>query len=321
VFGCSSLLSGCAGNSLTPNSLLPNAPARPAPSRPEKPAGGNSLPYLFVADPDSNRFGTYGDVELYHSNSYKSSGVITAGLNTPWDVFLDEQSDLYAANFGEFGNGAGVTEYAPDSYGNPLFTYSAGLFDPTAVAVDRNGNVFVTQYSMGGSLPGDVSEYSQQVNNVVAHCSPLPEGIASGVAVDSNDDVFVAWRNTNSASAIFEYFGSLQSCAYLNINVPVQLPNGLAIDKNNNLILTDGTQVVISDPPYNSISQVLASGFLTAYTVHLNKANTLAYVSDTSACTVTILSYPSGSVVKVLHATKNGLYCPYAAVDSPNAVY
>jgi len=319
--GAIALLPACAGNSAAPPPLLPNAAVKPAPGWPVNPLAGNSLPYLFVADPDNVNFARYGDVQLFHNTSYKSSGVISAALNTPWDVFMDGQSNLYAANFGELGSGAGVTEYAPDSYGDPLFTYSAGLNDPTAVAVDSNGNVFVAQFSMGGSLPGDVSEYSQQVNTVFANCSPLPEGGATGVAVDSNDDVFITWEDTNSASAIFEYTGNLQSCNYQNINLPVGAGFGLAIDNHSNLLVADGTEIVVSDPPYNSVSKVLASGFSDARTVHLNKANTLAYVSDINVCTVTLLSYPGGSIVKVLHAKKDGLYCPYAAVDSPNAVY
>lgn len=316
ALGSSVLPTGCVGTSPGPTSALPGVVARPAPNRPLRPDGGNSLPYLFVSQPYDNEFASSGDITILHNGSYKTSGVMTAGLNTPHGLFLDEQSNLYAAN----QYGSTVTEYTAHSYGAPSFTYSDGLFEPVAVAADTNGNVFVSQYSIGSSLPGAVDEYSQQVNSVVAQCSALPEGGALGVAVDSNDDVFVTWYYASN-SAIFEYIGNLQSCDYLNINLPVATPYGLAIDKHGNLLIANLTEVVVADPPYASVSRVLASGFEEAVTVHLNRQNTLAYITDYGACTVTVLSYPSGSIVKVLGFSSAPNPCPYAAVDSPNAVY
>jgi len=313
ALGCSALLGGCAGGSPAPASLVPSAAIRHVSSRSLKPDGGEVQPYLFVSDPDNTEYQNDGDIQFFHNDNYRSSGIITAGLDGPLDLFVDDQSNLYAANV------ANVTEYAPDSYGDALFTYSAGLYYPTSVAVDRQQNLFVSQAWAGHGFPGGVSEYSQQVNSVVAECLPSPSGgSAFGIAVDSTGDVFLSW-SYGSTSQILEYRGGLGSCNSRKIKVGF-LPLGLAIDKHNDLLVAAADEVIILDPPYTSISQVLASGFNTAATVHLNRQNTLAYVTDIRDCDVQVLNYPSGTLVKML-GTQDGLFCPYGAVDSPNAVY
>jgi hypothetical protein len=319
ALGSDALLTACAGNAPVATSPLPPPALKTALP---KAGADNALPFLFVSDPENQSYQPGGDIAILHNGSYKVSGIITAGLERPFDLFVDKQRNLYAADFGNNGGGAGtVTEYAPESYGNPLFTYSSGLYAPTAVAVDTSGNVFVAQYYIGGGLPGGFDEFSQRVNTPIANCSALPEGSAWGIAVDSNDDVFETWRTYGSEFALFEYVGGeLQGCDYQNINLPLSNPWGLAIDKHNNLLISDGSEVKIVDPPYTKISGVLASGFGQAVAVHLNSKNTLAYVTDEGGCKVDVLNYPSGSLVKVVGA-KDDFVCPQAAVDASHAVY
>ena len=72
-------------------------------------------------------------------------------------------------------------------------------------------------------------------------------------------------------------------------------------------------------PTYDSATATLA-GFECALNIRLNKANTLAFVTDPCAHTVTIVNNPSLTIAAVL-GTGNGLSMPIAAVEHPNAVY
>jgi hypothetical protein len=272
-----------------------------------KPAAGT--PYLYVADDCGSV------VDALHSSNYFEVGSITNGPNIPADVFLDSRRNLYVANY---GNGT-VTEYAPDNWSEPSFTYTANVVSPFVVTADANGNVYE------GDLNGYINEFYQQRNGAtIASCLPVSgSSPIFGIAVDSHNDVFAALLNANTNSyELVEYAGGLNNCKLTVLPLPSQdVYGGIALDKNGNLLVTNNSEVEVVDAPsYGTVNATSGTGFSCAENVRLNKANTLAFVTDYCNNTVTVVNYPSGTNAAVL-GSGNGLAYPAAAVESPNAVY
>lgn len=301
------LLSGCSG-SQSPYTIVPNGPAQNSSLR--NPATVlAALKYarakiprdLFVADSGN------GAVELLHNTSYRDVGAITSGIDYPVDVFLDAKANLYVAN----DVGGDVAEYASGNTGSPNFVYSSGLACPLAVTTDAHDNVFV------GDCGANLTEYFQDVNHPAAQCNA--GGLVSGIAVDAAGDVFASTFNSGLYNLV-EYPGGLKNCNKIVLSVQIPAPHGIALDKNDNLLVAAQNSVVVVPPPYSSVSGTIGSGFIAAITVRLNRGNTEAFVADIENETVTIVSYPGGTNITVL-GLQNGLGEPTAAVDWPNAVY
>jgi hypothetical protein len=280
-----------------------------------QPAAHNPIDdrYLYVSDLAD------GVVKILANGSYRDAGAIT-GLSEPVDVTLDKLGNLYVANYG-----GSVTQYTPGNT-TPAFTYTAGMTHPYGVTADAHGNVFEADAGTGSSS-ATVNEYFQGVNTPVASCAPGKStggnfGVL-GVAVDKKGDVFVAYIPPGSSNgAVAEYAGGLAGCNDKAFPFSFNLPEGLALDANGNLLLCDTLNGVVDvlPPPYTSISRTIGSGFTYPATVRLSKDNKRVFIADNGPNTVTVVYYPTGSNLKVL-GTPNGISNVGGAVDGPNAVY
>jgi hypothetical protein len=296
------LPSGCAG-SQSQNALTPfAAPAATAATQhPAQPSHAKQPHDLYILSRSQSV------VYMLHDVNYRDLGVITNGVSGPSDAFVDKKGNLYVANSNN------VAEYAPGAT-SPTFYYSAGMSSPVSVAVDAHGNVFE------GDTNGNINEYFQGYNAVAASCFIYEVAAPTGLAVDSTGDVFFNASDAGYFNSLIEFYGGLAGChssGYLaGSGMGVE---GLAVDSKNNLLVAAGNVVNVVPPPYASVSGTIGSGFNGASDVKLNKANTLAFVTDTTNHTVTVVSYPGGSNITVLGAS-NGLVAPYAAVEAPNSV-
>jgi DNA-binding beta-propeller fold protein YncE len=262
---------------------------------------------LYVTD-----FGTDG-VEVLKNETYAEVGTITSGLDGPDGNTLDRKGNMYVANYG----GVDITEYAPGST-SPSTTYSAGMVDPIDVGVDEKGNVYDADYG-DGPANGVVNEYAQGSSTVAARCSP--RGTVEGVAVDKSGDVF-AYYNTKSGTAkITEYKGGLSGCKGTVLTPTFEFAGGMAIDEEGDLIVCDQNagEVEVIDPPYTSVTRVLASGDA-PFHVTINEDNKLVFVASFGDADVQVIDYATGTVVDTLNGSQ-GLVDPASAADGPNAVY
>jgi DNA-binding beta-propeller fold protein YncE len=268
-------------------------------TRAVEPANYTDLNDLYVSD-----FGS-GKVEILTNKAYRKIAAIARGLDGPDGDFLDARGNLYVANWA----GDDITEYPPGAT-SPSHTYNAGMTDPVNVSVDPDGNVYESDFN-----GGFVNEYAQASNHVVATCSP--GGQVSGVAVDNHGDVFVAY-GTNIA----EYKGGLAACNEKVLKATLGFAGGMVLDEHDNLVVCDqlGPTVDVIAPPYARVTNTIGSGFTEPLHVTLNKANTLAFVADDAAKSVTIINYKTGTNLTRL-ARANGLADPSSAVDRPNADY
>ena len=179
---------------------------------------------------------------------------------------------LYAQGFVTTVAGNGATAY----FGEGLVATSAGLQEPSGLAVDSSGNVFIAD---GGSRIRKVTIASSLINTVAGSTTGTPNlgfsgdggpatsaamsamGIFQGVAVDAQNNFYFADINNNrirkvDANGIISTFAgsgqliggsSGQATAVSLFN-----PHGVAVDAQGN--------VYIADTGHNKILKVSPSG-------------------------------------------------------------
>jgi hypothetical protein len=250
-----------------------------------------------------------GKVEILKNQSWQEIGEISSGIQGPDGNYVDSHRNFYTANY----LGPNIEEYKPATT-QPSFTYKSGMKDPVDVSADAQGNVYEADYN--GAF---VAEYAQGQDSMINAC--LPGGNVEGVAIDSSNDVFVAY-NTKKGARIAEYPGGLSGCYKKLLGVKLQYAGGIAVDNEGNLIACDqaAATVDVIAPPYANVSGTLGSGFENPFHVTLNQKNTLAFVADIAWGDVQVLAYPSGTSVANLGAS-NGIEDATGAVDGENAVY
>ncbi len=266
---------------------------------------------LYVTDNSSS------NVQLFANGTWSPKGMISNGVSQPTGDWIDKQGNLYVANEHQYNGAFNVQEYAPNG-SSPEFTYSSGLenSEPTAVATDRSGHVFVAT-TEGQNYPGSVVEYNQGQNTVLYSCES--SHAVEGVAVDKNNDVFIDTVGYSSEGSILEYKGGLNGCHASTLSVRLVSAGGIAVDANSTLVVCDprAQSVDVIPLPYSTVFKYLGSGYVNPVSVSLNQDNRKAFVADEGAGTVDILRYPGGKHI----ATVSGFLNPLGAVDSPNAVY
>lgn len=235
---------------------------------------------------------------------------------------------------------------------------TTGVDNPSAVALDTAGNVYVgnfqgasvTEYAPGATSPlftystgmaqptgvvvdahgnvyeadsgngGVINEYFQGVNARVAFANLPANVFVDGIAVDATGDVFVSYLTSfSNGAAVGEFTGGLNG-PFATLPFSIGQVGGIALDKQGNLLVCDDVNNAIDvlAPPYSSVTRTVGSGFLRPDTVALNKANSEVFVTDNSG-RVTVVNYATGTNVTTL-GTANGVDAS-AAVDGPDAVY
>lgn len=259
---------------------------------------------LFVSDLGNRA------VEILKNRRWKNIGDIPTGYSTgPDRSWVDKLGNLYVT----IPFAKEINEYAPGTT-TPSFTYSAKMQESESVATDKHGNVYE------GDVTGHfVNEYQSNTNSVLATCSPGGEVL--GVAIDARGDVFLSVY-VSSIGEIVEYARGLSGCNETVLGLPVSFPTGMAFDSSGNLLVCDElkSQIDVVAPPFTSATSTLGSGWLSPFSVTINKKNTQAYVDDVGNGFVRVLNYPSGTLVATLGSANGLSSLLYGAVDGQNYV-
>ncbi len=182
---------------------------------------------------------------------FSSSGVLlqtvgTGNNSTPWILAIDGNNNVFVGGFGSNGSSDSVQEFS--SSGAPILTLSDGISDPTSLAVDSSGDIFIantsintveefsasgalllTIYTGDGSSPSSVAVdlsgniwVADQGNSTVQEFAPdgtlletLSNGInnPSSITVDASGRVWVANYGNNTVQE-FEVSPLLSGAAY-----------------------------------------------------------------------------------------------------------
>jgi hypothetical protein len=212
-----------------------------------------------------------GSVTVYAAGSGDNTLTITSGLNSPTAVAVDSNGFVYVANgsssSSSSGSGSGsVNVYRPGHH-HVFHTISNGIGNPTALAFDGQGNLYVLNSSTSSSssssgAPASVSVYGPR------HTDPklvISTGISapSALAVDSAGDVVVANGTASSSSgssssgSVVVYTAGATSPA-ATITTGIANPRALAVDGAGDLF-------VANQSGSSSSSSSGSSGSVTVY--------------------------------------------------------
>jgi hypothetical protein len=203
-------------------------------------------------------------------------GKITDGIDEPEGVATDKDGNLYVANLG----GKTVTVY-PQGSTSPSLTL-AESDGPDDVAVGSNGYVYASDVHGGIDVyaPGGTSPIRRLTNSALGRK-------ATGVGVDASNNVFAA----GSGAAVVEFANGSGSGTNLGLR-GLKNPDGVIIDKNDNLIVTDHRVGFLIYPPGETVpSRTIKLGVHPTHS-WLNRAEDLLYVPITDEY-VYVFDWPS----------------------------
>lgn len=174
---------------------------------------------------------------------------------------------------------------ATASYSTPV-TKSSGFNDPTDVAVDASGNIYVADYmnSLVKKIP-------------VAGGAPVVVGSGfnkpTGVAVDASGNIYVADRGNNAIKKILASNGSI--VAFNGIGSPY----GVAADAAGNIYYTDQTNLTVRKIPAGGGSPETFSATYNGLTGITVDDNGNVYFSDSDSQGIYKIPAGGGTAVKV----------------------
>jgi len=168
-------------------------------------------------------------------------------------------------------------------------TLGGGFSNPTGVAVDSSGNVFVGDTFHGAvkEIPRGCLAYSCVWTLANGFGSP------SGVAVDKNGNVFVVDTWNNAVEEIFAAGGYLVK----TLGSGFSSPHGVAVDKNGNVFVADSgndaVEEILAESDYTAVITV-GSGFV-PYDVAVDGSGNV-FVTDSSNSAVKEIVAVNGSI-------------------------
>jgi len=173
------------------------------------------------------------------SGSPVSTG--TAVLSGPLGIATDEQGNLYLANAGE----SNLLKVAASG---AVTTVGSGFVDPTDVAVDGAGDLFVSDIGLNSpngevvEIPAGCSSSSCQV----AVYTPVTRPSPAGVAVDGLGNLFIA----DPVAGVLELpAGCTSSACQVSVGSGWSQPEGVAVDAAGDLFVADaGLKEIVKIP-------------------------------------------------------------------------
>ncbi len=159
-------------------------------------SAGTATPLLYIANRGAGTISAYLPDSQGAVSPVLTIGGSQTGLSDPWAVAFDRNGSLYAQNY---LSSADTDVYAPQANGDvaPTSVVQGNGRDSEAIAVDSQGNVYVARNQPPGIevfAPGS-SGYTTPIHTIT------PDGYATSLSVDGNDNLIAAVTGTPNASA------------------------------------------------------------------------------------------------------------------------
>jgi len=293
---------------------------------------------VYIADTGDNSIrevGTNGIINTIAGDGWESSGQMgdtkpasAATLTQPEDVFVDGSGNVYIADTGDAavreitastgiinfiagactisstGTDTNTGETCPIGYsGDGGLANEGGLVEPSAVAVDSAGNVYIAETADGRIRENSTIKGKVDINTIVGNgtlgfagdggaATAAQLNHPTGVAVDGSGNVYIADSinlrirvaqaggsiKTFAGNGGFSYSGDGGTATSAQMNSPY----AVAADSSGNYYIADSGN--------NVVRKVSASGVITTFAGN----GTAGYAGDGGAATGAQLSGPQG---------------------------
>jgi hypothetical protein len=223
--------------------------------------GGLSKPTALGVDASGNLWSAnYNNVlSKFAPNGSTSfaSGITGSGLHESYGMTIDANSNIWVENDetpGSPNNGGTIAEF--NNAGSPITSgigYTAGIYFPTGIASDTNGDMWISNY--GNST---YALYSNSGTHITTNCNPNACGYGQlefpvAVAVDSNH---VAWFGNQADNTVTRV--SLDGTSIIKF-VCCDGASGMAVDAQNNVWIANYFGDSISE--ISSAGVVISTGY------------------------------------------------------------
>jgi len=180
------------------------------------------------------------------------AGTAANQLNAPYDVFVDNNNDVYIADYsvGRIQKwAAGASSGTTVAGGNGNGPAANQLNGPSDIFVDDSGNIYVADYNhyrIQKWAPGATSGITVAGGNGAGSAANQISGVnggSNGIFVDASGNIYIAdytnnriqkWA-TGASSGITVVGGNGAGSAANQLNGP----NGVFVDGNNNIYIAD----------------------------------------------------------------------------------
>jgi len=236
------------------------------------------------------------------------------GFETPDQLVLDSTGKIYVANFvgaaapGVIGDGS-VTIYAADSNGNmaPVAVIAGadtGLKNPSGVALDASGNIYVANSGGGSTETGSVTVYPAGSNGDVSPSATIAGTIAdhddglavpSAIAVGPDGKIYVA--NSDGGPSGVGSITVYAAGANGDVSPIAAITGDVLGDNNAGLSGPQSIAVDSSGTIYVANESVIGGGTKGSVTIYPAGSNGNVTPSATIAGDNTFVDIPSGVAV------------------------
>jgi sugar lactone lactonase YvrE len=184
------------------------------------------------------------------SGTQFEAAITTSALNLPSSIAIDGAGNLYIV---DSFNGRLLKETPTQGgYNETVISTTFGDNSPFAVALDKSGNVYVTQL-FSATVNGVVYEEKLDFNATTGVTKYQEEVIPTaglvnpeGIAVDSNDNVFVSDTGNNRIVELVLSHGTWNQSTLFSTGL--NKPAGIVLDSQDNFYIADyGSSEIIEE--------------------------------------------------------------------------
>jgi hypothetical protein len=288
AMAASLFLAGCSSGPLAASQTPVAAANRAHVSSLPQPATASTA-LLYVAT-------SKGTVLVYDQSNQKKGPIQTLdssnGLRLPFGLFVDSAQNLYVAdeeNEAIYLFPAGATQ--------PSVTYSDPGEYPDSVARCPDGKMYAGNYAGTTDRYGSVSIYSANAKKPSHVLTSSNFFSVSGVACDSNNNLYVAYYYTDAGPGYVSEYGPGGTGKGTLLPFSVQAPGSLSIDAAGDFVLTDQFSGIdyfhpTSSQPFKTIvDNDLPLGF------GLNANDSTMWIGDSNTDTVRKVNAKTGKEI------------------------
>jgi hypothetical protein len=208
------------------------------------------------------------------------------GVDAAGDLWLPE-----AFWQGSFVNSE-VVEYTP-SCGKPIFTLQDPAANANDVAIGSDGTIYVTNFVTNSSGSGDIAIYSSGQTTPSRVIKPSGDLEVVGAVPNSKNDVFATYYECETCrGAGLLMFPGGEGPGQQIKDPLLRTPGVPIVDKNDNILVPNGTSLHVFSPPYTSVSKKLAVQGKTQ-DCSLNRSQNNLACADYGKDTIDMYAYPS----------------------------